>query len=83
MFLIFMLWFFSVFIGTVVGWHKGQPIGGFFISCLFGPLGLVGVLLSADKNRVPCRYCKERIMKTAIVCPNCRKELSANYANGY
>ena len=45
----------STVISAVIGANKGNPIGGAFLGLMVGPLGVIVVLLSEDKNRIPCR----------------------------
>ena len=67
--------FFAVICG-VVGSKKGNPFGGAFIGFFLGILGLIIVVLSSDRNRHPCPFCSESILKTAKVCPNCQRDLN-------
>ena len=64
----------SVIISTVIGARKGNPISGFIVGLIFGPLGILLALVSGDKNRVPCKYCAEKILRKASICPFCNKE---------
>jgi DNA-directed RNA polymerase subunit RPC12/RpoP len=81
---IIFVWVASLFVSIVIGAKKGNPVGGGFLGLVLGPLGAIIVLLSRDKNRVACPYCAEKIMKAAIICPHCHKELSQTKdAQGY
>lgn len=72
----FLLWFVCVLASAVIGFRKGNPIGGTFLGVVLGPLGLIIVLLSGSANRRPCPYCAEMIMKKAKICPHCQRDVS-------
>jgi hypothetical protein len=72
----FIIWLICVAISAVVGAKRGNPLGGTFLGVVLGPIGLLIVLLSEDKYRVPCPFCAEKIQKKAKICPFCRKELN-------
>jgi hypothetical protein len=71
-------WIFMAFICAVIGTMKGNPISGTFLGITLGPLGVLIVLLSKDKNRVPCPYCAKKIQKAAKICFYCQKEIVGN-----
>jgi len=73
----FVIWLVSVVASAVIGSRKGNPIGATFLGLVLGPIGLIIVLLSGSANRKPCPYCAELIMKKAIVCPHCKRELQS------
>jgi len=73
---VFFIWLTCVVISAVVGAQRGNPLGGTFSGVMLGPLGVLIVLLSKDKNRVPCPFCAEKIQKKAKICLFCRKELA-------
>ena len=76
---VFFIWLTCVVISAVVGAKRGNPLGGTFLGVMLGPLGLVIVLLSKDKNRVPCPFCAEKIQKKAKICLFCRKEFTQTF----
>ena len=74
MFPFFMVWVAIMLACVVIGHRKGNPIGAFFLGLVLGPLGLVIVLLSGNKNLKICHACGMKIPKVATVCPFCRKD---------
>ena len=73
---LFIIWLICVAISAVVGAKRANPLGEIFLGVILGPLGLLIVLMSEDKNRVPCQFCAEKIQKKAKICPFCQKELA-------
>jgi len=71
--LIGFIWFISLILATVIGSRKGNPISGFLVGLLLGPIGVVIALVSGDKNRISCKFCAEKIMNTASICPHCQR----------
>lgn len=71
----FAIWIVSVFVSTAIGSKKGNPIAGFIVGLILGPIGVILAIFSGDKNRVSCKYCAEKIRKEAVVCPCCQKDL--------
>lgn len=78
-------------IGFLLGRGVERPGLGAIFGFLFGPLGLILILLlglaggerrTAPRRkvsgpvRVPCPMCKEMIIKGAAICPHCRSELT-------
>lgn len=74
--LVIFIWLTSAIIAAIIGSKKGNPIAGLFIGLIFGPLGVLAAILSEDKNRIPCPYCAEKILKAARICPHCQKTVS-------
>ena len=69
------IWLLSFIISAFIGYKKGNPLGGAFLGLVLGPIGLIIVLLSENKNRLPCPHCAEEIMKDAKICPHCHREV--------
>lgn len=79
-------------IGFLLGRGVERPGLGALFGFLFGPLGLILILLlglgggerravprrrgPSGPVRVPCPMCKEMIIKGAAICPHCRSELT-------
>jgi hypothetical protein len=73
-------------IGAILGERKGQPFGGFLISALLGPIGVLIVLLSkAETDAIEkrqrregmrkCDHCAEMVKGDAIVCRYCGRDI--------
>jgi len=75
-FLAEVIWFWVLFGGicTVIGARKGIPFQGFFCGFIFGPLGIV-IMLLVSGNRKPCPFCLEKVHEAAAICPHCRQRL--------
>lgn len=69
----------SGLIGGAIGGRKGQPVGGFIISCLLGPVGWLIAAVSGDK-RPKCPDCRGAVVPGARKCSNCGSELQAAQA---
>jgi hypothetical protein len=66
-------------IASVIGSKKDRPILGLMLGLLCGPLGvLITMLIKGDRQT--CTHCKERVHKDALICPYCRVEILAGYA---
>jgi hypothetical protein len=72
----FIFWILCGIIGGMIGANKGAGCTGAILGLLFGPLGIIIVIIMKG-NRVKCRYCQSYIDPKAIVCPHCQKELSS------
>ena len=72
---IFLLWLVCVVGGTGFAASRNMPISGFLACFLFGPIGLVAVLLS-DK-RVKCPACLGRLpVGKPSICGRCHAPLA-------
>lgn len=69
------IWIVSTLIATHVGFQRGFAFLGFLNGLVLGPLGLLFVLVQHDSRRYDCPHCSEKILKTASVCPKCRRDL--------
>ena len=70
----FIIWVVSVLISTAIGSKKGNPISGFIVGILLGPIGVILAILSSDNTRINCKYCAENIRKEAVICPHCQRD---------
>jgi hypothetical protein len=74
------LWLWAIVcgvLGITIGSKKGRPIVGLLLGLLFGPLGIVFLLLT--RRKTTCPYCVAPIHKDAITCPHCRSNIPAGY----
>jgi hypothetical protein len=58
----------------MIGNKKGCGAQGFVLGLVFGPFGLMFMLL-ADGNRRSCPACKSMIHPEATICPHCRSSV--------
>jgi hypothetical protein len=65
-------WMFCGLIAAAIGARKGEGCTGFIVGAIFGPLGILFALLSSG-NRVDCAFCREKVMKSALLCPHCKQ----------
>lgn len=64
------------FIGSALGEHlKGRPVAGFWMGLLFGPLGLLALMIFSD-GRKKCHTCGEPMQAKWKSCPHCRQSPS-------
>ena len=86
-----ILWLILGIIPAVVAASKGRS---FFLWLLYGlliwPIALVHIIVVPDpaeiedgRNRERCPFCSEQILKTAIVCPNCQRDLPEQWSDQY
>lgn len=75
-----VIWLISVIVTTSLGAKKGNPISGFVVGLIFGPIGIIFALLSSDSTRKPCPHCSELIKKNANICPFCKNEVQKTKA---
>jgi len=61
-------------VGFSIGKPRGYPIAGPLLGFLFGPLGLL-LLIVSTKKLVPCPFCCQKIKKGATVCNHCGQSL--------
>lgn len=76
------LWFICGAIAAAIGKKKGVGTWGMWMGVMLGPLGIAIVVLS-DGDRLPCPYCKEKIVNSATTCMHCKKELPATWATNH
>lgn len=69
-----ILWIICAFVGAALGSRKGRGGTGFILGLLFGPIGILIVLVIRG-NRRSCSACKELIHKAATRCPHCQYEI--------
>jgi hypothetical protein len=69
-----LFWLLCPILCAAIGSRHGEGLLGFVCGLIFGPLGIIFVLLSKG-NRKHCPFCKELVNKKATVCPHCQKEL--------
>ena len=66
----------SALLGWAVGSARGRGAFGFTVGLLFGPLGLILVLiLPAATTGRRCPFCQGTVPSTAILCMHCGKDL--------
>ncbi len=68
------IWVMCAIIAAGIGSNKGMAGSGFLLGLIFGPIGIIIVLVSSGDKRV-CPYCKEMVHKDAVRCPKCQKDL--------
>ncbi|KJG05889.1 hypothetical protein UB33_11015 [Photobacterium angustum] len=73
--MLFAIWIVSILVCTAIGSKKGNPVSGFIVGLILGPIGIVLAIFSGDKTRISCKYCAEKISKKAVVCPCCQRDL--------
>lgn len=71
-----IVWLLCIVTCALIGAKKGNPISGTFLGLALGPVGVLVCLLSGYANRRACPYCAEMIMKKAIVCPHCQRDVA-------
>lgn len=71
---LFLVWLVSIIIATMIGQRKGTPVLAFMLGVVLGPLGVL-IVLASSGNRLPCPYCREKIIKGALKCPHCQSDL--------
>lgn len=72
--MVFAIWIVCPIICAVIGNRKGEGGLGFICGLIFGPLGILLMLVSQG-NRKKCDYCRELIHRDAVVCAHCQKDL--------
>jgi hypothetical protein len=69
---------FFVLFCLLLGMSRGEPVTGLLFGLLFGPLGLLVMLLDrSDLEKKTCLLCFEKINKEATVCKHCGRESPA------
>jgi hypothetical protein len=71
------LWLISLIACIAIGARKGSPIGAAVLGLVLGPLGLLLVALSGAANRRPCPLCGESVLRVAVVCSHCGRDIPA------
>lgn len=61
-------------VGGLIGKSREQPIGGFLIGALFGPIGWLIAFLSDCRPKCPA--CMSRYSTGATICPQCREPIA-------
>lgn len=74
------IWLLFGVIGAIIGNPKGRGGDGFLLGILFGPIGIL-IILVIKGNRKTCPFCKELINKEAVRCSRCQKELVSTMDN--
>ena len=69
------LWLVSLLGCIAIGVRKGSPIGAAVLGLVLGPLGLLLVALSGAANRRPCPLCGESVLRLAVVCCHCGRDI--------
>ena len=73
---LFILGLLCGIVASLIGHKKDRSILGFILGFLFGPFGILIILVIRGSRR-NCPYCKELMQYTATVCPHCQKESSS------
>lgn len=68
-------------IGVVIGIQKGEPVAGFLLGLILGPLGLFFLLVSPG-TVTHCPFCCQRIKKDSNACRYCGQDLSVPTSQG-
>lgn len=68
-----IFWIGCVLAGGLLGAQKNQRAAGLLLTFLFGPLGLLGILML--ERAYTCPTCCDAVKKPASVCPHCRQVL--------
>ncbi len=71
---IVLIWVVCGLAGGMIGAQKGEPVVGFILGLLIGPLGELVVLRSSGKGKT-CPYCKEMVKRGATICKHCRQPI--------
>ena len=74
------LWALLAFIPAIIAAKKGRSgIAWWLYGFLLLPIAIVHAIVTDNPNRNrACPFCREKIMKDAVVCPYCRKDLPAS-----
>lgn len=74
--LMFYLFFFVA--SSMVGYYKNQTVAGVLLGYVFGPIGLLLLLMSTDKRRGKCRHCGAMVDNRSYFCPKCKSKCYNN-----
>lgn len=69
------VWVVSVILATMVGNRVDQPVGGFLVGLVFGPLGVLIVALYAHVRTRSCPSCGKVVRTDINVCPFCGRPI--------
>ncbi len=74
--MLFWLTFYLLFFlaSSLVGYYKNQTVAGVLLGYVFGPIGLLLLLMSSDKRRGKCKHCGSMVDKHAYYCPKCKNK---------
>ena len=70
------LWLLCAFISAAVGSQTGQPVAGFVLGLVLGPIGIVATYLTGAR----CPECRSRVHTEATTCPRCQVRFEADNA---
>jgi len=76
-------------IGWFIGDGRGRGGWGFWLGCLFGPVGIIIVLLMGERKELrhdlpiriqsrpqrKCPFCAELVLSEAVICRFCQRDL--------
>ncbi len=69
--LVVVFWLLCAIVATVLGAQKNAALTSFVAGLLFGPLGILVVVISAG-NTKRCPACRKNVDPKATICPYCR-----------
>ena len=69
------LWIASAFVCAAIGGNKNSAGTGCLVGLLLGPLGIPLAFVVQD-GRPKCPFCKGVVVKGAVACKNCGRDLT-------